>query len=120
MGSIVAYRCPACAFATEQLSVGWGKAGRAKFWGGLAICNECKDLTVIDLAETRADRRDRRCARCNSPLKLIRGRSTRSPARAARDAAPLDARQLELKDPQDGSARARRRRLASCVVRLIR
>jgi hypothetical protein len=73
MGSIVAYKCPSCSFATEQLTVGWGKAGRARFWGGLAVCGECKDLTVIDLAETRADRRDRRCARCNSPLKLIEG-----------------------------------------------
>src|SRR5437867_3513390 len=36
MGSIVAYKCPSCSYATEELSVGWGKAGRAKFWGGLA------------------------------------------------------------------------------------
>src|SRR5437016_14598642 len=40
MGSIVAYKCPSCSYATEQLSVGWGKAGRAKFWGGLAVCGE--------------------------------------------------------------------------------
>ena len=69
MGSIVAYKCPACNYATEQLSVGWGKAGRAKFWGGLAVCAECKDLLVLDLAEQRADRRDRRCAKCNAPVK---------------------------------------------------
>ena len=73
MGSIVSYKCPACAYATDQLNVGWGKAGRAKVWGGLAVCGECKDLTVIDLSESRADRRDRRCARCNGPLKLIEG-----------------------------------------------
>jgi len=77
MGSIVAYKCAACTFATEQLSVGWGKAGRARFWGGLAVCAECKELTVVNLAEARADRRDRRCARCNAPLKLIEGTAER-------------------------------------------
>jgi predicted RNA-binding Zn-ribbon protein involved in translation (DUF1610 family) len=79
MGSIVAYKCPSCEFATEQLNVGWGKAGRAKFWGGLALCAECKDLTAIDLSESRTDRRDRRCARCNGPLKLIEGTVDRIP-----------------------------------------
>ena len=79
MGSIVAYKCTSCNYATEQLSVGWGKAGRAKFWGGLAVCAECKDLIVIDLAEQRADRRDRRCAKCNAPVKLIEGTIDRIP-----------------------------------------
>jgi hypothetical protein len=73
MGSIVEYRCGGCTFSTGRLSVGWGKAGRASFWGGLAVCEACKDLTVIDLADTRTERRDRRCAQCNGPLKLFDG-----------------------------------------------
>lgn len=77
MGSVVEYRCPVCAFNTGRLSVGWGKAGRASYWGGLAVCDPCKDLTVIDLADTKADRRDRRCAKCNGPLKLFEGMAER-------------------------------------------
>ena len=73
MGSVVEYRCAACAFSTGRLSVGWGKAGRASFWGGLALCDACKKLTVIDLADTRTDRRDRRCPDCNGVLKLFEG-----------------------------------------------
>jgi phage FluMu protein Com len=79
MGSIVTYTCGACSFATEQLSVGWGKAGRAAYWGGLALCPECKDITALNLGESRADRRDRRCSRCNAPLRLIEGTSERIP-----------------------------------------
>ena len=71
MGSILTYRCPSCAYATPQLNVGWGKAGRAAYWGGLALCPACKELGVVNLGETRAERRDRRCTRCNGPLKLI-------------------------------------------------
>jgi predicted RNA-binding Zn-ribbon protein involved in translation (DUF1610 family) len=77
MGSIVEYRCPVCGFATGRLSVGWGKAGRASFWGGLALCDACKDLSVVDLADTRTDRRDRRCAKCNGVLKLFDGTADR-------------------------------------------
>ena len=73
MGSVVAYRCPTCGFATEQLSIGWGKAGRARFWGGLALCVACKDIVVVNLADSRTDRRDQKCTRCNGPLKLIEG-----------------------------------------------
>jgi len=73
MGSVVAYRCPSCTFATEQLSIGWGKAGRARFWGGLALCVACKEIMVVNLAESRADRREQKCGRCNGPLKLIEG-----------------------------------------------
>lgn len=73
MGSVVAYRCPACSFATDNLSIGWGKAGRARFWGGLALCAACKQILVINLAESRAERRDQKCTRCNGPLKLIEG-----------------------------------------------
>jgi DNA-directed RNA polymerase subunit RPC12/RpoP len=74
MGSTVEYQCPTCGLATGQLKVGWGKAGRAAFWGGLALCAACKEIMVIDLADTRVERRsDRRCARCSAPLKLIEG-----------------------------------------------
>ena len=73
MGSIVEYHCPACSFATGRLQVGWGKAGRASFWGGLALCEACKDISVIDLSDKRVDRRDRRCAQCNGLLKLLDG-----------------------------------------------
>jgi len=79
MGSLVAYRCAACAFSTERLAVGWGKAGRASFWGGLAVCTGCKELTVVNLTDSRADRPDWRCARCNGPLKLIGGTADRIP-----------------------------------------
>ena len=71
MGSLVEYRCPTCRYDTGKLSVGWGKAGRASYWGGLALCTACKSLGVVDLSDTRTDRRDRRCAHCNGPLKLI-------------------------------------------------
>ena len=77
MGSIVSYRCGSCGFATEQLKVGWGKAGRGEYWGGLAVCPECKDLTAVNLAEPRGERRDRRCARCNGPLRLLEGTAER-------------------------------------------
>ena len=36
MGSLVVYRCGSCSFATDRLQIGWGKAGRARYWGGLA------------------------------------------------------------------------------------
>jgi len=73
MGSVVSYRCPACSFATENLQVGWGKAGRAKFWGGLALCVACKELMIVNLAESRVERREQKCSRCNGPLKLLEG-----------------------------------------------
>ena len=73
MGSIVTYRCSNCSYATEQLKVGWGKSGRASYWGGLALCGECAELTAVNLAERRTDQRDRRCARCNAPLKMLEG-----------------------------------------------
>lgn len=73
MGSIVEYRCPTCRYATGQLQIGWGKAGRARYWGGLALCPACKAIRVLDLSDPRTDRRDRRCAECNGPVKLIEG-----------------------------------------------
>jgi len=73
MGSLVEYRCATCHYATGKLTVGWGKAGRASYWGGLALCDACKELRVVDLSDARADRRDRRCAQCNGPLKMIEG-----------------------------------------------
>jgi predicted RNA-binding Zn-ribbon protein involved in translation (DUF1610 family) len=73
MGSVVEYRCPACAFSSGRLSLGWGKAGRTSYWGGLALCEACKTLSVVDLADTRSDRRDRRCGQCQGLLKLLEG-----------------------------------------------
>ena len=87
MGTVIEYRCPACSFSTGRLSVGWGKAGRASFWGGLALCDTCKELSVVDLADTRPDRRDRRCTHCNGVLKLIEGIAER--IKCPRCATPL-------------------------------
>ena len=77
MGSLVEYRCPTCRYTSGTLQVGWGKAGRAKFWGGLALCTVCKVVVSVDLADTRVDRRDRRCATCNGPIKLLEGLAER-------------------------------------------
>jgi hypothetical protein len=73
MGSLVAYHCASCTFATDSLQVGWGKAGRAAFWGGLALCAACKEISVVNLSEGRGERRDSKCQRCNGPLKMIEG-----------------------------------------------
>src|SRR5437867_7971518 len=73
MGSVVQYRCAGCDFSTAQLAIGWGKAGRARFWGGLALCTACQELTVADLVDRRPDRREHPCARCNAPLALLEG-----------------------------------------------
>lgn len=75
MGSLVEYRCAACAFATSQLAIGWGKTGRASYWGGLARCDICKELTVVDLAGTRPGSRDFKCLHCQGLLKLLDGTS---------------------------------------------
>ena len=66
MGSIVEYSCPSCRFSSGKLSIGWGKAGRQAFWGGIARCKPCKKLGVVDLA-VRVDEGGR-CAQCNSVL----------------------------------------------------
>jgi len=77
MGSVVEFRCPACTFTSGRLSVGWGKAGRAAFWGSLAVCKACEEVSVVDLADMRPDRRDHRCPRCNGLLKLLEGMAER-------------------------------------------
>jgi hypothetical protein len=77
MGSVLEYRCPACAFASGKLTVGWGKGGRAAYWGGLALCPACHEVCVVDLADVRPDQRDHRCERCKGPLKLLEGTSER-------------------------------------------
>jgi hypothetical protein len=33
MGSIVEFNCQGCGFTTGDLRVGWGRAGRTRFWG---------------------------------------------------------------------------------------
>ena len=73
MGSVVEYRCATCTFATGRLSLGWGKAGRSSYWGGLALCEACKELSVVDLADMRPQDRDRRCKRCRGLLRLLEG-----------------------------------------------
>jgi hypothetical protein len=78
MGSLVEYRCTTCTFATGQLSVGWGKAGRQKFWGALARCGPCKKIGVVDLGVTHADR-EKRCMDCNGLLTLFEGISVSIP-----------------------------------------
>lgn len=73
MGTTVAYRCSGCAFETGALSVGWGRAGRGRFWGVLGHCAGCKTLTVVDLADVRPEERDHRCKTCNGLMKLLEG-----------------------------------------------
>ena len=79
MGSVVEFTCSACGFTTGKLSVGWGRAGREAFWGGLGVCPSCRDIAVVDLASRpvdRAGRHDsRRCAKCNGPMTLLEGTS---------------------------------------------
>jgi hypothetical protein len=89
MGSIVQFVCPTCRYATGELQVGWGKAGRAKYWGGLAVCAACKEIRLVDLSDPKVDRRDRRCAECNGPLKMIEGMAERVPCPFC--ATPLEA-----------------------------
>ena len=89
MGSIVQFVCPTCRYATSELQVGWGKAGRAKYWGGLAVCAACKEIRLVDLSDPKVDRRDRRCVECNGPLKMIEGMAERVPCPFC--ATPLEA-----------------------------
>ena len=73
MGSLVEYRCPACRYRSGALRIGWGKAGRAEYWGGLAACPACKTILCLNLSDTGADRRDRRCSECGRPVRLLEG-----------------------------------------------
>ena len=80
MGSVVEYRCGTCTFSSGRLSVGWGKAGRQRFWGALAHCHDCKKLDVVDLTVRSQDRNgEHRCAQCNAPLKILEGLSVAIP-----------------------------------------
>ena len=74
MGMIVEYRCRICTFSSGHLSVGWGKAGRQQFWGGLARCSPCKSIRVVDLTRKNVDRGSR-CVQCDGPLTLLEGTS---------------------------------------------
>lgn len=77
MGSTVRYHCTACGFTTSELRVGWGRAGRAAFWGAVGICPTCKDLTTIDLSARAPERgarsSDRRCAACEGVVTVAEG-----------------------------------------------
>ena len=70
MGTIVEFNCQGCGFTSGSLSVGWGKAGRTRFWGGLSLCPACKRLSVVDLA-TKQD--VHRCPECQGQLQLLEG-----------------------------------------------
>lgn len=87
MGTVVAYRCTACSFSSGQLRIGWGKSGRASFWGGLVRCDPCGALGVADLAShrERADR-DPRCEKCDGLLTRLEGTSERIPCPRCRGA----------------------------------
>jgi len=74
MGSIVAYRCTDCTFSTGELRIGWGKSGRATFWGGLTRCDPCGALAVTDIAVRRdRTRTDPRCEKCGGLVTPIDG-----------------------------------------------
>ena len=70
MGSIVEFNCQGCGFTTGDLRVGWGRAGRTRFWGGLGTCAACKRLSVVDLA---AKLDTHRCQECQGQLQLLEG-----------------------------------------------
>jgi hypothetical protein len=70
MGSIVEFNCQSCGFTTGDLRVGWGRAGRTRFWGGLGTCAACKRLSVVDLA---AKLDTHRCQECQGQLQLLEG-----------------------------------------------
>lgn len=75
MGSLVEYHCAACSFSSGQLQIGWGKAGRSSFWGGLARCEPCEVLGVADLALRGRGQQEPRCGACRGPLTLLEGTS---------------------------------------------
>ena len=79
MGSVVEYRCEACQFSSGRLSLGWGRAGRDQYWGALALCEHCKELSVIDLSKSRPERLDVRCKQCRGLLKRLEGIAERLP-----------------------------------------
>ncbi|MGH7859430.1 MAG: hypothetical protein ACREQY_19060 [Candidatus Binatia bacterium] len=79
MGSVVEFQCGTCTYSTGQLQLGWGKAGRAGFWGGLARCEPCGQLGVVDLAVKVTFREEPRCALCKRPLTLLEGTSVMVP-----------------------------------------
>ena len=80
MGSIVTYRCTACTFSTSELRVGWGKKGRAAFWGGLVHCQPCGELGTIDLAVHREYRAtEPKCGACGALLNRLEGTSVQIP-----------------------------------------
>jgi len=70
MGSIVEFRCGGCGFTSGELRLGWGKEGRARFWGGLGHCPTCKRLSVVDLASKQDMHR---CQECQGQLQLLEG-----------------------------------------------
>jgi hypothetical protein len=70
MGSIVEFTCRSCGYSSGSLSVGWGRAGRTRYWGGLGVCATCKRLCVVDLANKQDMHR---CEECQGALQLLEG-----------------------------------------------
>lgn len=80
LGSIVEYRCEVCAFSSGELRLGWGKAGRASFWGGLVRCDACRQLSVAHITTARdSANRDSHCAKCRGLLTRLEGTSVGIP-----------------------------------------
>ena len=76
MGSVVTYRCKTCNFSSGDLRIGWGKRGRAGFWGGLVRCEPCGAIATIDLASRRDGlSEDPRCETCGGLLSRLEGTS---------------------------------------------
>ncbi len=70
MGSIVEFNCLSCGYASGNLSVGWGKAGRTRFWGGLGVCAACQRVCVVDLSSKQDTHK---CEDCEGALQLLEG-----------------------------------------------
>jgi hypothetical protein len=84
LGSVVQYRCGACSFSSGELRLGWGKAGRASFWGGLFRCDPCGELTVSHIAARGNTNREPRCAKCGGLLAPLEGTSVTIPCPGCR------------------------------------
>lgn len=94
MGAVIEYRCSACVFSSGHLSIGWGKAGRGKFWGGLARCDPCKQVRVVDLSRPEPNSRGRRCEHCGGQLTLVEG--TQTSIACPECGSPMDHRRLGI------------------------
>lgn len=79
MGSIVEFHCSSCRYSTEPLQIGWGKAGRASYWAGLASCPTCGRIGVADISRKPSAREEPRCGQCGTGLTLLDGTAAAVP-----------------------------------------